>query len=231
MTTIILTRHGHVDGIDPPRFRGQHPLPLTGRGREEAAMVARRIAAQWRPAAVLTSPLERCVVTGETIAEACGAPCTATDDLMDLDYGDWQWKTHEEVKARWPRDYALWHSAPHLLRFPSGDALQDIVARSANVFRRVIQDHPGETVVLVGHDSVNRALLLQLLDQPLAAYWRLAQDPCCINVITYDGERLRIGCINDTRHIGPPGFEAGLPHALQSEGQTRAGLQTNDARS
>ena len=43
--------------------------------------------------------------------------------------------------------------------------------------------HPDETIVLVGHDSVNRALLLQLLEQPLSAYWRLAQEPCCLNEI------------------------------------------------
>jgi hypothetical protein len=34
-----------------------------------------------------------------------------------------------------------------------------------------------ETVVLVGHDNANRALLLQLLEQPLSAYWRIAQGP------------------------------------------------------
>lgn len=211
MTTIILTRHGHVEGINPPRFRGQHPLPLTEQGLEEAKMTANRIASTWRPAAVLTSPLARCVATGERIAAACGIQSKATDGLLDLHYGDWQWKTHEEVQEHWPRHFALWHTAPHLIRFPLGECLQDIVLRSADVFRTVLDGFPGDTVVLVGHDSVNRTLLLQLLDQPLSAYWRLAQDPCCINVIEYDKDVLRIISINDTRHItwrqiasGPP---------------------------
>ena len=38
-------------------------------------------------------------------------------------------------------------------------------------------------VVLVGHDSVNRALLLKLLEQPLSAYWRIAQGPAALNEI------------------------------------------------
>jgi probable phosphoglycerate mutase len=150
---------------------------------------------------VLTSPLERCVVTGAAIAAACGLKPVIAEGLLDLDYGDWQWKTHEEVKARWPRDYALWHAAPHLVRFPSGESLQDIVLRSADVFRGVIDSFPNDTVVLVGHDSVNRALLLQLLDQPLSAYWKIAQDPCCINVIDYGNDAIRVVSINDTRHI------------------------------
>jgi probable phosphoglycerate mutase len=201
MTTVVLTRHGHVEGINPPRFRGQHPLALTEQGYQEAKRTAQRIASTWRPAAIRTSPLERCIVTGREIAKACGLESSVSDDLQDLNYGDWQWKTHEEVKERWPQLYALWHGVPHLVRFPSGESLQDIALRSADAFRTMVKDFPNDTVVLVGHDSVNRALLLQLLDQPLSAYWRIAQDPCCINVIEYEKETIRIVSVNDTRHI------------------------------
>ncbi len=201
MTTLVLTRHGHVEGISPPRFRGQHPLSLTEQGHAEAEMTADRIASKWRPVAVRTSPLERCVVTGRLIAEACGLEPITSDGLQDLHYGDWQWRTHEEVKERWPLLYGLWQTAPHLVRFPSGESLQDIVLRSADVVRTMIEGFPDDTVVLVGHDSVNRALLLQLLDQPLSAYWKIAQDPCCINVIEYEKETIRVVSINDTSHI------------------------------
>ena len=71
---------------------------------------------------------------------------------------------------------------PQLMRFPGGESLQDLVARAADALRFVLARHEAssDTVVLVGHDSVNRALLLQLLDQPLPAYWRVAQQPCAI---------------------------------------------------
>jgi histidine phosphatase superfamily protein (branch 1) len=72
MTTILLTRHGHVGGINPPRFRGRTNLPLTDQGREQAGKVARRIADTWNPTVVYTSPLARCVDTGAAIAAACG---------------------------------------------------------------------------------------------------------------------------------------------------------------
>lgn len=201
MTTIILTRHGHVEGINPSRFRGQRELPLTEQGYREAMMTARRIASGWRPVAVRTSPLERCVVTGRLIAEACGVEPVVSKELSDLHYGEWQWKTHDEVRMLWPQIYARWRAAPQLVRFPSGESLQDIVLRLMDVFRTMIAEYPNDTVVLVGHDSVNRALLLQLLDQPLSAYWRIAQDPCCINVIEYEKETIRLLSVNDTQHI------------------------------
>jgi broad specificity phosphatase PhoE len=170
MTTIVLTRHGHVEGIDPPRFRGQYPLPLSEQGVQEAEMTAQRIVSTWRPASVQTSPLERCVTTGIRIARACGLEATINDGLNDLNHGDWQWKAHLDVKERWPDLYELWLSAPHLVRFPGGECLQDLVLRTADVFRAMVEEFPDETVVLVGPDSVNRAFLLQLFDQPLSAY-------------------------------------------------------------
>ena len=61
----------------------------------------------------------------------------------------------------------IWHVAPHLMRFPNGESLQDLLARTSDALRSVIARHPADPVVLVGHDSVNRALLLQLLDVPV----------------------------------------------------------------
>lgn len=202
MTRILLTRHGHVDGIHPARFRGRAELPLTDRGLAQADALAARISVRWKPVAVYTSSLQRCIVTGDRVAKACGIPASVHDGMGDIDYGAWQMRTHEEVETEAPATYRLWRRAPHLMRFPAGESLQDVVARTANALRLVLNRHAGDTVVLVGHDSVNRALLLQLLDQPLSAYWRLAQDPCSLNEIEIlpDGE-VRVERINDTSHL------------------------------
>lgn len=201
MTKIILTRHGHVDGITPLRFRGQTELSLTERGRAQALATAARIAANWQPRAVYTSPMGRCIITGQAIANACGVPNEVIADLIDLNYGAWQWRTVEEVRAAWPDLLAAWYATPHLVRFPNGDSLQDLVARTANAVRFVLAKHADDTVVMVGHETANRAILLQLLDQPLSAYWRFAQEPCTINEIEIVGGRVRVNCVNDVSHL------------------------------
>lgn len=201
MTKIILTRHGHVDGISPLRFRGQTELSLTPRGRAQVIATAARIAARWQPHAVYTSPLGRCVATGEAIAKACGVWCESIEDLIDFNYGAWQWLTVDEVGVAWPDLLAGWYATPHLVRFPEGDALQDLVARTANAIRFILERHPDDVVVMVGHETANRAILLQLLDQPLSAYWRLAQEPCAINEIEITDGRVRVDCVNDVSHL------------------------------
>jgi phosphoserine phosphatase len=203
MTKLILTRHGHVEGISPERFRGRTDVPLTELGAAQADALAARISAEWTPRAVYTSPMTRCVATGAKIAKTCGIVAKVLDDLNDLDYGQWQWRTPEEVAAAWPDLLNKWYATPQLMRFPGGDSLQDLVARAADALRFVLARHQvsSDTVVLVGHDSVNRALLLQLADQPLSAYWRVAQLPCAINEIDIVSGQVRVLCINDTSHV------------------------------
>lgn len=201
MTKILLTRHGHVEGIHPPRFRGREPLELTARGREDAAAVAARIAGAWRPVKIYTSPMGRCVATGAAIAKATGAPAEICADLNDMDYGAWQFKTFDAAKATDPALFAAWFATPQLVRFPNGESLQDLAARAGNVLRLVLARHPDDTIVLVGHDSVNRVLLLQCLDLPPSAYWRIAQEPCCLNEIDIGGGKFCIVRINETHHL------------------------------
>jgi probable phosphoglycerate mutase len=88
-----------------------------------------------------------------------------------------------------------------LVRFPDGESLQDVAARSADVLRFVLSRQEADTLVLVGHDSVNRVLLTEVLDMPLSAYWRFAQDPCCINEIQVTGNSFQLRRMNDTAHL------------------------------
>ena len=201
MTKILLTRHGHVEGIKPERFRGRQPLALTALGRKQAAAVAQRITTGWQPSHIYTSPMGRCIETSTVIARACGVASKTCDDLNDIDYGAWQFKSFDDAEKQDATLFLAWFATPHLVRFPHGEALQDLAARVANALRMVLARHPDETIVLVGHDSVNRALLIELLDLPLSGYWRLAQDPCCLNEIDITGGKVRIQRINETAHL------------------------------
>ena len=201
MTRIVLVRHGDVEGISPERFRGRRDVDLSALGVRQARALAQRIAKQWEPKIVYTSPLRRCVQTAEAIAAACGAPSATLDDLNDLHYGDWEWRTHEEVRAQWPTLIERWFEAPHLMRFPGGESLQELVARVSNVPRLVYERYPQQTVIVVGHSAGNRALLLQTLDQPLSAYWRLGQDPCGLSEIEILEHRTKVDRLNETYHL------------------------------
>jgi len=201
MTKIILVRHGHVEGISPERYRGRVDLTLTAEGRRQAAVTADRIHATWRPAAVFASPLSRCRATAEAIATPLGLSPRPLDGLIDIDYGQWQGLTPDEVRARWPGLLETWYRAPDWAAIPGGETLQDVLVRALSALRDVVDRHPSDTVVLVAHDSVNRVILLHALGLPLSRYWRLGQHPCAINEIDLLGDGSVVLSMNETGHL------------------------------
>jgi phosphoserine phosphatase len=201
MTRIILVRHGHVDWIAPERFRGRAELGLSDLGRRQAEAVARYIAATWKPEAVYTSPLSRCCDTAAAIAAPFRLEPQPIGGLCDIDYGEWQGLTREQAKERWPDETELWFRAPHLAAIPGGETLPGLLSRAATALREILQAHPSGTVVLVGHDSVNRVLLLFALELPLSKYWSLCQDPCGLNELFFENDTFVIRSINETQHL------------------------------
>lgn len=200
MARIILARHGHVEWIEPERFRGRAELPLSRLGEAQAHALGQRIKQSWSPDVVYTSPLSRCRRTGEAIALATGAPPAVLDALSDIDYGQWQGLTHEEVRSRWPLELKAWIEAPDLALIPGGEALADVLVRVVKILQLIVRQHAGQTVVLVGHDSINRVMLLHCLGLPLARYWRIKQEPCCVNEVVMEANEFTIHRINETYH-------------------------------
>jgi phosphoserine phosphatase len=201
MTRLILVRHGHVQGISPERFRGRAELPLTELGRREAELTAARIAASWQPAAIYTSPMSRAVDTGAAIGKPLGLSASAMPGLNDIDYGEWQGLTNNEVRARWADELDIWHRHPDWATIPRGETLQQVLTRAVAALREVLRRHPDDTVVLVAHDSVNRVLLLHALELPLSRYWHFKQNPCCINELDFGPDGFTILGINQTDHL------------------------------
>jgi probable phosphoglycerate mutase len=209
-TTLIVTRHGETEANRPPRFHGRADLTLSKTGMAQARTTSRRIAATWRPSAVLTSPLQRCLKTGEVIGAPFGVAAQSLAELIDIDYGAWQGLTLAEVRSRWPMELEAWFDRPHRARIPGGESLKTVAARVAAVLDDILARHAGETIVIVGHNTINRLIVLQALGWPLVGLRRLRQDKCAVSELIFSGGKCRAGRINETAH---------LRHALETEAQ------------
>ncbi|GAJ28205.1 histidine phosphatase family protein [Acidomonas methanolica] len=199
--TVILVRHGHVEGIEPPRFRGRIDLPLTERGRRQAVATADFISSRWTASAIYSSPLSRCMDTAEAIAKKQTVPVLPLPDLLDIDYGTWQGRTRDEVKSAAPELFKAWMEQPHLTVIDRAETLQDVQARLIRAFDLMRRAHPDGTVIAIGHDSTNRIFVSLALDLSLSHYWRLQQDPCAINVLRFDDAGSHVVSINQTAHL------------------------------
>ena len=201
MTHIVLVRHGQTEWNRVERFRGQADVPLNETGLAQAEATARRIAAEWQPVAVYSSPLSRAVKTAEAIARQFHLPVQTHRGLTDINYGQWQGLTPDEARERWPEMVEAWYCTPESAQIPGGETLTALRVRTMEAARELAARHPGKTIVLVGHTVVNRAILLGALGLRSHFFWRLRQNPCAINVLEMDGREFTLVSMNDTCHL------------------------------
>jgi len=202
MTCFLLVRHGQTAWNRPERFRGREDLPLNELGHRQAQAVAHRIAADWpEVATVYTSPLRRTVQTAEPIARALGMTPQPLAGLLDLDYGAWQGLSHQEAAERYGELYIAWRLAPHTVQFPNGESLAHVRARVWPAVRELAERHAGQTVVLVGHQVVNKVLLCAVLGLDDAHFWQVEQATGCLNVFEYREGLFVLTLLNDTCHL------------------------------
>ncbi len=200
---VLLVRHGQTAwnlGAGPERFRGRTDLPLDATGLAQAERVGRRLAAAGI-AAIYASPLERARQTAAPLADRLGLPVRPHEGLLDINYGLWQGLTHAEAATAYPELYRLWRTRPNRVRFPEGESLSDVRDRLLALLGQLAEVHPGQTVVLVGHQIVNKVLVCALLDLELDQIDRIGQEPAALNVFDQQRGRWDLLHLNDCCHL------------------------------
>ena len=203
MIRLILLRHGQTawnEGAGVERFRGRTDLPLDATGQAQARAVGARLRSE-PLAALYTSPLLRARQTIAPLAAARSLAVETHEGLLDIDYGLFQGLTRAEAAVALPDLYALWWTTPVQVRFPGGEALVDVQTRLLAFMNELVARHPEQTVVVVGHQMVNKVLVCTLAGLDLNQIWRIRQDTAGINVFHQVDGSWHILCLNDTCHL------------------------------
>jgi probable phosphoglycerate mutase len=195
VTTVLLVRHG-LTRLTGPVLAGWTPgLHLDDRGVEQA----RRLAERLRPvplAAIVTSPLERCIDTVAPIADGRDLEIATDERFGEARYGDW---TGQELK-KLVRD-PLWkvvQSQPSAVTFPNGEAMRDVQSRALAAVRdwnaRLGAD---ATWLACSHADVIKGIVADALGLHLDQFQRIGVGPASLTVIRYGRYGQAVERVND----------------------------------
>lgn len=149
---LILVRHTRPDVV-PGLCYGQTDLDVADTFAEEAAAILASLPEARR---VVSSPLRRCRVLAQRIADVADLPLDIDERLREIDFGAWEGRPWAEVPKQeidaWAQDFL--DARPHggesvaMLRNRVGAALAEWAARN-------------EPIVIVTHAGVIRAARLE----------------------------------------------------------------------
>ncbi|MEX0603926.1 MAG: histidine phosphatase family protein [Marinobacter sp.] len=162
-TTIIdLIRHGEPEG--GPMFRGTKNDPLSELGWRQMNAVIDP-AEHWD--VVLSSPMERCIQFGETVAERLRVPLHSDDRLREIGFGEWEGLTVEQIQTRYGKErLARFWADAELNTPPGGERLSHFQVRVEAAWQEWTEGLAGQRVLLVGHGGVVRVVVGHIMGIP-----------------------------------------------------------------
>lgn len=193
-------RHGQTahnrDGVS----LGRADVPLTLVGEQQAAAVSAVLAA--RPLAVVyTSPLQRAGATALAIAGEHGLEPVVRPELVELDAGDAEGLTFQELRERFGPFLAEWVGPQgHEAVMPGGESIGDLEARLLPFVAELLEQREGD-IAVVSHNFVLRVLACRLMGLDAAAFRSVAFDVASISSFAFNGRRLVVERLNDTCHL------------------------------
>jgi probable phosphoglycerate mutase len=124
---ILLARHGETDDNIPPlRFQGSRDTPLNATGREQAHVLAERVAREHPDVAALyCSNLSRALETAEIVGDRIALQPVIDPRLAESYRGEWEGFLFPEIEARDPEGFAAFRRAGADFRFPGGESMQE----------------------------------------------------------------------------------------------------------
>ena len=181
-TRSVLCRHGETEASARGRFCGALDVGLSPAGRNEAALLAAGVDAG---SALYSSPARRALETADPIGKRLGLEPTIEPRIRELGFGEVDGLPYEQVAALRPELYDEWLRAPTRVRFPGGECYADLRARAVEAVSEVVSRHEGETVLIVTHAGVIRALLAVWLLLADEAVFRIDQRYGSVNVVDW----------------------------------------------
>jgi probable phosphoglycerate mutase len=193
-TTVFLVRHGAHDQLGKTLSGRADGVSLSAQGRREAEALAARLSSEGLEA-VYASPLQRTRETAEPIAAAAGAPLIFEDDLLEVDFGDWNGKPFEELRN--DPAWAVWQRARGVARPPGGETMVEMQARLRRWLDRACARHPYGRIAAVTHAEVVKALVAYTLGFSLDQHSRLEVSPASLTTLVAGDWGMKVMGVNE----------------------------------
>jgi alpha-ribazole phosphatase len=198
---ILFVRHGETEWNASLRYQGHADIPLNQRGRAQARAAAQRLA-RYGVQAVYSSDLSRAAETASIIAQELQLAPQPMPELREIDVGQWQGLTPEELYRRYPDHMREFDRDPARTVRLGGESYAQLQQRALLALTHIGEAHPdNQTVVAVSHGGTIRALLCHVIGLDLAYFGRMWLDNGSFTELQRGASGWRLLRLNDAAHL------------------------------
>jgi broad specificity phosphatase PhoE len=173
---------------------------LSPLGMRQAERLATYLNSSYKFVALYSSPLLRAMETASRISESLDLETIVVNELREIDFGYAGGHSIDEFRQRWPNLSSM-RDDPYNLDFqwPGGEARKEFHRRSLEAINTLVQNHRGESILVVAHTGNLCGYLAQLfLENPLR--WReFPLQPASISRVKINLDKSRLFLLKEAR--------------------------------
>jgi probable phosphoglycerate mutase len=195
--TILLVRHAahsHLGSVLSGRTPG---IPLSDEGQLEAAALARRLCG-CKLDAIHASPVQRAQETAQALARQSGLSVETVPMLDELDFGDWAGRGFGELDED-PRWHS-WNNDRATATAPNGETMGEAQYRAWVHVDRTATALPGQTIAMITHCDIIRAVIARILGLSLDHIHRFDIAPASVSRLVVGSWGARVLSLNEACH-------------------------------
>ena len=203
MATLCFIRHGETDYNAKGIIQGQYDAPLNSHGREQAILLAKRLAKN-PPDVLYSSDSSRAHDTARAVAEACDLPIHLDKRLREIAMGRWENQPWREMHKRYPEEWKQARSGDPTFKHGGGESTIEVQTRMVEAVSDILAAHEGKNIAIVSHGYAIRTYFAHVLDLSLTHIVRRFQlKNTCISYVDppRNGKLGRLLTLNDTHHL------------------------------
>ena len=195
---LILIRHGETLSNKEKRIQGISDIELSTVGIEQAHLLALSLK-DYPIEAIHTSPLKRAMQTAEIINEFHRKELQTHQDLMEMDYGDFEGVSFKKIMAGEKDFIDKWMTDPASVKMPNGESLTQLQERAWRALKRIINKE--ENALVVTHNFTIATIICRIKNISLNEFVSACVGNASKTIVSIQKEGIFIEAFNDRSYL------------------------------
>ncbi|OGQ07135.1 MAG: hypothetical protein A2026_04915 [Deltaproteobacteria bacterium RBG_19FT_COMBO_46_12] len=187
MINIYIARHGETTWNVEGRIQGRSDPGLSPRGQQQSVALLEQLKNR-SLTTIYTSCLQRSILTAQPVANHFGLPIRKSSELDEIAFGILEGRNLYQFDEVTRKEWERFKDDRFNYRIPGAENYTDVANRVRPFVDRILEDHQGQEVLVIGHRVVNRLLIGMFLEFPLERVLKIEQTHDCLYLIQRNDE-------------------------------------------
>ncbi len=197
---LTLIRHGETIWNQERRVQGFSDIDLNDVGLHQAEQLALSLKDD-NIHSIYTSPLIRARRTAQIINQYHNAPIYLESDLMEMNQGDFEGLSFQDLMTREKDFLRKWISDPASVRMPNGESFDELQDRAWKAIEAI--STKDDEALVVSHSFTIASILCKVKNISLSEFRTVHVDTASKTIVRFLNGSASIESFNERSHLTP----------------------------